>query len=139
MIYSNVLSDYAIRYFNAHDSIAPAGEFRLTDEEYEDFVKFASKKEFDVRTEAQIEMEGVLDVAEREGLGENLEGLDEEMQALLDRISLTKDEFLQANKSRIKPLLEDEIALKYYALRQDTQLVKALELWDGTVPVAIEE
>ena len=92
-------------------------------------------------------MEGVLDVAEREGLGENLEGLDEEMQELLDRISLTKDEFLQANKSRIKPLLEDEIALKFYlrrggvesALRQDTQLQKALELWDGTVPVAIEE
>ena len=138
MIYSNVLSDYAIGYFNAHDSIAPAGEFK----EYEDFVKFASKKEFDVRTEAQIEMEGVLDVAEREGLGENLEGLDEEMQELLDRISLTKDEFLQANKSRIKPLLEDEIALKYYlrrggvesALRQDTQLHKALEQWDGTIP-----
>ena len=142
MIYSNVLSDYAIRYFNAHDSIAPAGEFRLTDEEYEDFVKFASKKEFDVRTEAQIEMEGVLDVAEREGLGENLEGLDEEMEELLDRMSLTKEEFLLANKSRIKPLLEDEIALKFYlrrggvesVLRQDTQLQKALELWDGTIP-----
>ena len=142
MIYSNVLSDYAIKYFNAHDSIAPAGEFRLTDEEYEDFVKFASKKEFDVRTEAQIEMEGVLDVAEQEGLCDNLEGLSEEMQELLDRISLTKDEFLQANKSRIKPLLEDEIALKYYlrrggvesALRQDTQLHKALEQWDGTIP-----
>ena len=51
-------------------------------------------------------------------------------------------EFLQANKSRIKPLLEDEIALKYYlrrggvesALRQDTQLHKALEQWDGTIP-----
>ena len=81
MIYSNVLSDYAIKYFNAHDSIAPAGEFRLTDEEYEDFVKFASKKEFDVRTEAQIEMEGVLDVAEQEGLCDNLEGLSEEMEA----------------------------------------------------------
>ena len=142
MIYSNVLSDYAIKYFNAHDSIAPAGEFRLTDEEYEDFVKFASKKEFDVRTEAQIEMEGVLDVAEQEGLCDNLEGLSEEMEELLDRISLTKEEFLLAGKSRIKPLLEDEIALKYYlrrggvesALRQDTQLARALELWDGTVP-----
>ena len=142
MIYSNVLSDYAIRYFNAHDSIAPAGEFRLTDEEYEDFVKFASKKEFDVRTEAQIEMEGVLDVAEQEGLCDNLEGLSEEMEELLDRISLTKEEFLLAGKSRIKPLLEDEIALKYYlrrggvesALRQDTQLHKALEQWDGTIP-----
>ena len=47
-----------------------------------------------------------------------------------------------AGKSRIKPLLEDEIALKYYlrrggvesALRQDTQLHKALEQWDGTIP-----
>ena len=89
MIYSNVLSDYAIGYFNAHDSIAPAGEFRLTDEEYEDFVRFASQKDFDARTEAQIEMEGVLDVAEQEGLCDNLEGLSEEMQELLDRISLT--------------------------------------------------
>ena len=142
MIYSNVLSDYAIRYFNAHDSIAPAGEFRLTDSEYDDFVRFASQKDFDARTEAQIEMESVLEAAEREGLGENLEGLDEEMEELLDRMSLTKEEFLLANKSRIKPLLEDEIALKFYlrrggvesALRQDTQLQKALELWDGTIP-----
>ena len=147
LIYSNVLSDYAIKYFNAHDSIAPAGEFRLTDEEYEDFVKFASKKEFDVRTEAQIEMEGVLDVAEQEGLCDNLEGLSEEMEELLDRISLTKEEFLLAGKSRIKPLLEDEIALKYYlrrggvesALRQDTQLARALELWDGTVPFPVSQ
>lgn len=147
MIYSNVLSDYAIKYFNAHDSIAPAGGFRLTDEEYEDFVKFASKKEFDVRTEAQIEMEGVLDVAEQEGLCDNLEGLSEEMEELLDRISLTKEEFLLAGKSRIKPLLEDEIALKYYlrrggvesALRQDTQLARALELWDGTVPFPVSQ
>ena len=142
MIYSNVLSDYAIRYFNAHDSIAPAGEFRLTDSEYDDFVRFASQKDFDARTEAQIEMESVLEAAEREGLGENLEGLDEEMEELLDRMSLTKEEFLLANKSRIKPLLEDEIALKFYlrrggvesALRQDTQLHKALEQWDGTIP-----
>ena len=64
------------------------------------------------------------------------------MEELLDRMSLTKEEFLLANKSRIKPLLEDEIALKFYlrrggvesALRQDTQLQKALELWDGTIP-----
>ena len=57
LIYSNVLSDYALRYFNTHDSIAPAGVFSLTEEEYEDFVKFASQKEFDARTESRIEME----------------------------------------------------------------------------------
>ena len=144
LIYSNVISDYAIKYYNTHDSIAPAGEFLLTDGEYEDFVKFAAQKDFDARTEAQIEMEGVLKAAEREGLEDNLEGIREQMEELLDRISLTKEEFLQAGKPVIKSLLEDEIALKFYlraggaesALRQDDQLHRALELWDGTVPTA---
>lgn len=143
LIYSNVLSDYAIKYYNAHDSIAPAGEFSLTDEEYEDFVKYAAQKEFDARTEARIAMEEVLEAAGREGLDSSIGGLKEEMDSLLDRMSLTKEEFLETGKPVIKPLLEDEIALKYYlrrggaesALRQDVQLHKALELWDGTIPV----
>lgn len=143
LIYSNVLSDYAIKYYNANDSIAPAGEFSLTDEEYEDFVKYAEQKEFDARTEARIAMEEVLEAAGREGLDSSIGGLKEEMDSLLDRMSLTKEEFLETGKPVIKPLLEDEIALKYYlrrggaesALRQDVQLHKALELWDGTIPV----
>lgn len=142
LIYSNVISDYAIKYYNTHDSIAPAGEFLLSDEEYDDFVRFASQRDFDARTEAQIEMEGVMEAAEREGLDDNLEGLGDEMKELLERISLTKEEFLTANRQVVKSLLEDEIALKFYlraggaesALRQDTQLAKALELWDGTIP-----
>ena len=147
LIYSNVLSDYALRYFNTHDSIAPAGVFSLTEEEYEDFVKFASQKEFDARTESRIEMEEVLKAAEREMLAESMEGIEEDMQNLLSRLSLSKEEFLKTNRSLIKPLLEDEIAQKFYlrrggaesALRQDTQLHKALEQWDGTVPVEVEE
>ena len=147
LIYSNVLSDYALRYFNTHDSIAPAGVFSLTEEEYEDFVKFASQKEFDARTESRIEMEEVLKAAEREMLAESVEGIEEDMQNLLSRLSLSKEEFLKTNRSLIKPLLEDEIAQKFYlrrggaesALRQDTQLHKALEQWDGTIPVEVEE
>ena len=146
LIYSNVLSDYALRYFNTHDSIAPAGVFSLTEEEYEDFVKFASQKEFDARTESRIEMEEVLKAAEREMLAESVEGIEEDMQNLLSRLSLSKEEFLKTNRSLIKPLLEDEIAQKFYlrrggaesALRQDTQLHKALDQWDGTVPVEKE-
>ena len=142
LIYGSVLSDYAIEYYNTHDSIAPAGVFRLTDEEYDDFVKYASQKDFETRTESQIEMENVLKAAERESLGENIPGVEAELKALLDRLSLDKEEFLTVNRQRIKPLLEDEIALKFYlrfggaesALRQDVQLHKALELWDGTIP-----
>ncbi|HIZ85530.1 MAG TPA: S41 family peptidase [Candidatus Coprenecus stercoravium] len=147
LIYSNVLSDYAIKYFNTHDSIAPAGVFRLTDEEYADFVRFASQKEFDARTESQIEMEEVLKAAERERLADNVDGLENTLDSVLAKLSLSKEDLLNAGKDRIKPLLEDEIAQKFYlrrggaesALRQDSQLHKALEQWDGTIPVAIEE
>ena len=105
----------------------------LTDEEYADFVQFAARKEFDARTESQIEMERVLEAAEREGLDSTLDGLKEEMDGLLERISLTKEDFLEANKSTVKSLLEDEIALKFYlraggaesALRQDSQLPRS--------------
>lgn len=142
LIYGNVLSDYAIRYFNAHDSIAPAGEFRLTDAEYDEFVKYASHQDFDPRTETEIEMENVLKVAERENLDENIPGIGEKLDDLISGLSMTKEEYLNANRQRIKALLEDEIALKFYmrrggaesALRQDVQLQKALELWDGTIP-----
>ena len=142
LIYSNILSGYAICYYNTHDSIASPGEFFLSDGEYADFVKFAAQKEFDVRTEARIEMEGVIEAAEREGLCDNLEGLVEEMEELLDRISLTKEEFLLANKPVVKALLEDEIVLQFYlrcggaesALRHDRQIARALELWDGNMP-----
>ena len=106
-------------------------------------MQFAARKEFDARTESQIEMERVLEAAEREGLDSTLDGLKEEMDGLLERISLTKKDFLEANKSTVKSLLEDEIALKFYlraggaesALRQDSQLLEALELWNGTIPV----
>ncbi|HIZ87993.1 MAG TPA: S41 family peptidase [Candidatus Coprenecus pullistercoris] len=144
LIYSNILSDYAIMYFNAHDTIAPAGEFCLTDDEYADFVRYASQREFDARTESQIEMEEVIEAAKREKVLDGVgNGIGDEMDTLLSKLSLSKEELLQVNKSRIKPLLEDEIALKFYlrrggaesALRQDTQLHKALELWDGTVPM----
>ena len=91
-------------------------------------------------------MEEVLKAAEREMLAESIEGIEEDMQNLLSRLSLSKEEFLKTNRSLIKPLLEDEIAQKFYlrrggaesALRQDTQLHKALEQWDGTIPVEKE-
>lgn len=137
LIYSTIISDYAIRYYKSHESIAPAGEFTLTDEEYEDFVKFAAKGQFDHRTESYIEMEEVLKAFERENMAARMEGTKEELEQMLEKFSLSKEEFLIAHKDQIKPLLEDDIATKFYfirgaaesALRQDTQLHKALEQW----------
>lgn len=137
LIYSTIISDYAIQYYKSHDSIAPAGQFTLTDDEYADFVKSAASGQFDHRTESYIEMEDVIKAFEREEMDSMMEGTKAELEQLLEKFTLTKEEFLNAHKDQIKPLLEDDIATKFYfvkggaesAIRQDSQLHKALEQW----------
>lgn len=140
LIYSNILSDFAIEYYKKHEKIAPAGEFSLTDEEFEEFVKFAADKEFDQRSESQIEMERVIEAAKREGLYEqNKEILD----TLKGGVTHTKEEFIRHNKANIKEALEREICIKYYFqrggaennIRYNEQMEKAVELWDDSILV----
>ncbi|MBQ0006062.1 MAG: peptidase, partial [Alistipes sp.] len=135
LVYSDIVNDYAIRYCVTHDSVASPSDFRLSDEEYEEFVSYASGKDFDARTESQVKMEDVLETAVREGMTEGDEGLESQIKALLERVTLNKVSFLRNNKEIIVRILEDEIMGKYYfdagaiqsSLRHDEQLLEALE------------
>lgn len=144
LIYSNIINEFAIDYFKKNLQIAPAGEFSLTDEEFEEFVAFASDKEFDHRSESQIEMERVVKAAKREALYDlNAEAIDK----LLDEVTLTKEEFLRHHKKHVKEALEQEICTKYYfqrggaenVLRENDQMLKAVELWDDTILLPRQE
>jgi len=135
LVYSDILNDYAIKYCVAHDSVASPDQFRLTDEEYDAFVEYASEKDFDARTESQIEVEKVLETAVREGMTDDVEGLEDQIKDLLEKVTLNKVSFLRTNKDDIIRILEDEIMTKYYysagglqsSLRHDEQLKEALE------------
>lgn len=138
LIYSDILNDYALHYFKHHKSIEKPSVFSLDDKEYDDFVKFARERDFDFKSESQIEMERVIRALKREGLYEiNKEKYD----AMLDMVTLSKDEFLYHNKKFIKEALEQEICVKYYhqrggaeyILRVDKQLHKALDRWPKTI------
>lgn len=135
--YSNILNQYAIDYYKKHSEIASPAEFVLSDEEYDEFVKFAAAEEFDVRSQAYIKMEGVLDQARREGLFDGDKTLEEQLQSALKSLEQSKEEFLIQNKELVKLLLEDEIVVKYYyvrggacsSLKGDKQLLQALKMW----------
>ena len=144
LIYSNLINEFAIDYFKKNLQIAPAGEFSLTDEEFDQFVAFASDKDFDHRSESQIEMERVVKAAKRENLYDlNVEVIEK----LLDEVTLTKEEFLRHHKKHIKEALEQEICTKYYfqrggaenILRYNEQMLKAIELWDDTILLPRQE
>ncbi len=131
LIYSDIMGDFAIKYFENHPTIAPPSRFSISDADYEEFVKFAVTREFDPSSELQVELQNVIEVAKKEGTYEKNA---KELEALLAKVSMDKEKYLRSAKEDVKQYLESEICGKYYfqrgsaeyALRFDTQLIKLL-------------
>ncbi len=140
LIYGDILGDYAVEYFNKNEKIASPSQFLLTENEYQEFVKFAATKEFDHRNEAQIEMARVVEGAKRDGIYERVK---ETMDKLVDEVDYSKEEIMQMYKDDIKSALENEICVKYYFqrggaesnIRYDNQLKRCVERWDDSILV----
>lgn len=134
LVYAGIPEDYAIDYFVKHPSIAPVGEFFLSDKEYEDFVEYASKKEFDSRSAAQTSLDLLIKAAKDEDLYDLYK---DEIEALSAKVNMDKSEILRAKKDEIKPIVEGEILTCYYfgaaavehSLFYDDQLRTAVEKW----------
>lgn len=135
LVYNDILGEYSIVYYKSHETIAPVGEFHLTDEEYGDFIKFAEGREFDCRGGASASLDQLVSAAKADGLYDTYRN---EIEALKSKIDMDKRTMLTVKKDEIVPLLEQEIAVKYYyteggeaiRLRNDTQLFEALDKWE---------
>lgn len=129
---NDIFGDYALKFYSMNDTIQPPALFSLSDAQYDDFVEYASKREFDSRSAAQVQMEKLIEAAKGEGLYEYNK---EEFEALNSKLTMDKRQILNVKKDEFKPLLEEEISNKYYftpgrvesIIRNDTQLHKALE------------
>ncbi len=133
LVANDIFGEYAIEYYKKYPSIATPAEFALTDAEYEDFVKFASAKNFDSRSAAQAQLDQMLNAAKSEDLYELYKP---EFDALEKKLTISKEDMLRVKKAEFKPLLEEEIVYKYYytpgriesIIRNDEQLHKVLEV-----------
>ena len=135
MVYSGIVSDFAIKYFGENISIAAPGKFSMSDADYEEFIKYAVEKDFDSRTYVEIEFERVLSSAKREGLYELNQSYFDDLKS---KISMDKETFLRKMRNEIQPVVEQEIVHKYYyatgaaeyGIRGDKQLKAAIEKWN---------
>ena len=116
------------------DDIASAGGFKMTDAQWEDFVKYAATRKFDHRSASEIVFEQLVREAKEEGTYEsNKEAYD----LLASKVKLTKEQAIEQNRKEIQPLVEEEIIQKYvltaprirHMLDNDSQLWKALSSW----------
>ena len=136
LVMNDIINDYAIKYYTEHASIPPVRDFSLTDEQYGDFVKYAVSRDFDSRSGAQVLMEDLLKSAKQEELDEYIKA---EAEALKSKLSISKEQMLLLKKDEIQPLVEEEIANKYYftpgrveaIIKSDSQLQKAVALFAG--------
>lgn len=125
--------DYVNRFAAEHPTLAPAGEFDLSDADYADFVKSVEASGFTYNRRS-VELLNVLkSMATREGY---YEGAQAEFEALEAKFSTHLDEDLERFKKNIKQFLNDEIVRRYYyqkggvqqQLRGDEVFEKAVEV-----------
>jgi carboxyl-terminal processing protease len=105
------LFDYATVYASEKKQIKPAKEFKVSEEEYQQFVKWLTGREYDYTTKVETTLEDLVNNAKKEKYYDAIKG---QIESLKTQISHNKEKDLQTFKSEIKELLEEEIVSRYY-------------------------
>ncbi len=134
LVTKNHIFEYATQYERTHPSIATSKEFKLTAEEYDDFVSFIkNQKDISYTTDSQELLEQLKDVAEDE---KYLTESETEFEQLLKKLTPNLETDLARYQDEIKELLENEIISRYYfqkgrveaSLKHDKYIEEALEV-----------
>ena len=125
--------DYVAQYIAKHPTIAPASEFEISDEEYEDFKNFVAQHKYHFTSITDRLWKQLVEAAK-------IEGYYDDAKAEFDVFSKTLKHDMQRdldlNKKDVKEALATTIIPAYYfqrggiiyALRHDRQFSKAIEL-----------
>ena len=131
LVLGGVLDQYAIDFARRHDSIPAVDDFHYSDEDFEDFIRFAKTQDFDYRSSAKTLYDQMKKELEKDGLADSMSA---ELEALGKALEMDKERFIRLKKDEIVPFIEEEIAVRYWfqeagvkvRLRYDEQLKKAL-------------
>ncbi|HEY0610216.1 MAG TPA: S41 family peptidase [Chitinophaga sp.] len=123
--------DYATEYYYAHPKIAAAGAFSLSDDDFENFVRYLDGKDYSYKTHSEEALESFESTARKE---KYYDAVSKEFEALQQKMKHDKKQDLLKNKAEIKRLLEEEIVNRYYL--QKGRIERSLA-WDNEVNEAV--
>jgi carboxyl-terminal processing protease len=131
LVSKNLIFNYATKYRIAHNSIAVAKDFKLSDTEYDDFVAFLTGKDYDYTTRTEKTLDALKEDAKDD---KAIDAIKDDIEALKTKIMHNKKEDLVKYKPEIKQFLEEEIASRYYfqngrldaSLKDDIEVKEAL-------------
>jgi len=131
IVAKNHIFDYATKYRIKRATIPESKYFSMTEEEYSDFLKFLSDKDYAYTTKSEKSLDDLKKNTETEKYYESIKA---DYEHLKEKITANKKEDLTKYKAEIKEILESEIASRYYfqrgrlesSLRNDTELKEAI-------------
>jgi carboxyl-terminal processing protease len=110
LVDSGLIFEYATRYCTENVKPADFGSFRLSDREYETFVKWLNTQHFSYTTSLEKNAEQLIETAKNERLYPELEIY---LDGLRNKIEANKASDYVRFKNEIKSLLEEQIAFHY--------------------------
>jgi carboxyl-terminal processing protease len=130
--------DFATAYAAKHPTIAAAKNFALSDAEYDEFMRWMKDKSYSYKSPMQTELEAFEAEAKKEKYYTNLKP---QLDAINTRLNESKKNDLVLHKDRIKIVLEEEIAARYYLekgavesrFKYDLEIKKAIQVLHNQV------
>ena len=128
-----IIFNYATHYYYSHESIRPAADFKLSDEEFAEFIAWLKDKDYDYTTRVEKTLDDLIKLSKEE----KFNGMVEETIAELKKeIHHNKEKDLLKFQDEIRAALEEDIASRYYLSKglieasfdDDTQLQEAIQV-----------
>lgn len=110
----DIIFDYATRYCWTHQAPASVADFKLTDEDYEEFKTLVKSRDFTYDRQSEKMLKSLKEMAEFEGY---MEGAKEEFAALEKKLNHNLDRDLETFKKQISEYLSQEIITRYFYQR----------------------
>jgi len=108
---TEVMLDWEVNYIAHHPTIAPASQFAITDEEYEDFKQCVIKSGFNYDPESEKYLQNLIRLAKFEGYYDDAK---EDFDKLEKKLTHNLEKDLDFNKEAIKKILANDIVAAYY-------------------------
>lgn len=136
LLSKGLIFDYATEYFLKHPEISVAADFKLSEQDFNDFLLFLKNKEYDYVTKTEDALKSFEKMAEKESYYASLKPNIEELR---QKINQDKEQDVIKHKAIITSYLTEEIVSRYYyqkgrienSLNNDPDVVKAIELFNN--------
>lgn len=133
LLSENLFFKYATKYYYEHPEIAAAKDFHLSDQEYQDFIKYLDGKNYSYTTDTEKELNKLVKIAKKEKYWDMAEVQFNQLDSVLNS---KKNQDLMIFKDQIEEILENEIVSRYYyqkgriesSLASDPAVKRAIEV-----------